>query len=438
MIFTIFQSDKGDCLLLESDDGKLILCDGGLRDSYIEHVAPALGRLRTNGSEIDVAYVSHIDQDHIAGILQYMDDEVAWRVFDHQKATGNNGVPKPKNPRPPKVHALWHNAFHDQVGDNAGKIEAMLAASASILAASQDPHLLEISAEHQNLALSRSEAIRLSRRVGSSQLGIPLNAPAGGKLMMVRKSGQSITLGSLSMFIIGPFKADLENLRDEWNEWLRTNSEEIKRLRDRAERDEGDLGSSVEGLVRGLDITAETFGDRNRVTAPNLASLMFYVEEPRKGGGNKRYLLTGDGHCDDILKGLHHHDKLDQQSNRGIHVDVLKGQHHGSEHNWNEDFCRAVTADNYIFCGNGEHENPDPGVIKLVLDSRIGLPAKRSPNAETSQPFTLWFNSSEAVATDPANGRHMKMIKDLVTAARKRSKNVNFRFLEDNSFRFTV
>ena len=434
---TIFQSDKGDCLLIESDDGKLLLTDGGMKQSFLAHVAPALGRLRAAGREIDVAYVSHIDQDHIAGILQLMDDEAAWRVFDHQQTIGNTSVREPENPRPPKVRALWHNAFHELIGRNSGAIENLLAASSRILAAATNPVLLEISAEHQNLALSKAEAVRLSRRAGPGQLGIPLNTPAAGKLMQVRSSGQFIQLGSLRLFTIGPFAADLRTLRTEWNDWLRQNRETLRKLREQAERDERDLGNALAAFTRRMEIAAETFGDRAAVTAPNLASLMFYVEEPRAGGGKKKYLLTGDGHCNDILKGLRHHQKLDQQNGAGLHVDMLKVQHHGSEHNSDEDFCRAITADHYVFCGNGEHTNPELGVIKLVLNSRVGPAAARSPNAETGNPFTLWFNSSEA-ATAGANRTHMRSIKRLVTRAAATHPAVSFKFLEGDSFRLSI
>jgi hypothetical protein len=438
MKFTIFQSEKGDCLLLESDDDKLILADGGMKASYQEHVAPALGRLRKAGRDLDLIYLSHIDQDHIAGVLQLMNDLVAWRVYDHQSSLGNEHVAKPTVPRPPEVKAIWHNAFHEQVGKNGGKIADMLAASASILMAARTPKLVDIAEDHEELALSQMEAMQLCRRVGAGQLNIPLNPEFEGKLMYARENIAPFQLGELSIHLIGPFEADLEKLRADWNTWLGANQSRVEELRRRAVQDEEDLGNDVTRIMREMEITAEVFGDRTKVTPPNLASLMFYVEEPRQGGAARRYIFTGDGHWKDILKGLSRHGKLDQQSGRGIHVDVLKGQHHGSEHNWHEDFVQAVTADHYIFCGNGEHENPDEGVIRMVLNSRIGPASKRSPNAETNRPFTIWCNCSHSVPGKPDNQRHMKKIENIVRAARQRSNKVRYRFLKSSSFAFSV
>jgi len=103
MQLTAFQSGKGDCLLLaDTGDKTRILVDGGMPDAYSEHVAPALSALRKkNKKDIDLVYVSHIDRDHIGGILRMLDDEVLWRVHEHHVKNGNRTHPVPAVPRPP-------------------------------------------------------------------------------------------------------------------------------------------------------------------------------------------------------------------------------------------------------------------------------------------------------------------------------------------------
>ena len=100
----------------------------------------------------------------------------------------------------------------------------------------------------------------------------------------------------------------------------------------------------------------------------------------------------------------------------GLHVDVLKVQHHGSEHNWHHDFGRRITADHYVFCGNGDDHNPDLTVVGAVLDSRFGSAAKRSSNPETGNRFDLWFNCASSIAK-PAHQAHMKKIERKVRDA---------------------
>ena len=92
----VFQASKGDCLLLTSKDGKRLLVDGGMPDAYREHIAPELGKL---GGAIDLLYVSHIDDDHIGGVLQLLSNELDWRVFDFQKNVAKNAHAKARRCR---------------------------------------------------------------------------------------------------------------------------------------------------------------------------------------------------------------------------------------------------------------------------------------------------------------------------------------------------
>jgi beta-lactamase superfamily II metal-dependent hydrolase len=421
---TVFQSDKGDCLLLTGEDGEHVLVDGGMRASYSTHAGPALARLAQDGDALDLVYVSHIDQDHIAGVLQLMDDLVAWRVHDFQVANGNPGHKPPKAPRPPEVKAIWNNAFHDQVGKNAGEIESLLAASASVLAGSDDEALQQVAESEQNLANSIPEALQLSRRVGSGQLGIPLNAPFGNHLAMVRNGGGAVKVGGLSMFVLGPFEADLKKLRTDWNAWLRANGDAVDAIRRKAKQDEEDLGNEVARIVARVVAEAKVLGDRKKVTPPNLASLMMLVEED-----GRTLLLTGDGHRDDILKGLAHHGVLDAAGR--LHVNVLKVQHHGSENNIDADFCGRVTADHYVFCGNGNDENPDTDVVETLVKTRLDADVR---------PFKLWFNSRSTVPGKAANRGHMKDVEDLVAGlqAAAPSGRVRSFFLDQSSFDVAV
>jgi beta-lactamase superfamily II metal-dependent hydrolase len=408
MKLQVFQSGKGDCLLLTSADGHHMLVDGGMPAAYAEHVAPAMGDLEAAGEHLDLVYVSHIDQDHVGGILRFFDDAVAWRVFDFQTANGNASFPAPERPRPPTVRKVWHNAFAEQIGRNAGAIGNLLAASAAALSAAEEEELTAASVRHADLATSVNEAIRLSRRLDADQLGIPTNPDFGGRLAFVRTDVQTIALGSVRLTVIGPFAADLRTLRKCWNQWLRDNKKALAKIKDDARRDAERLeASELDRVLFPFLEEAKELGQRAFVTAPNLASLMLLAEE-----GGKTVLLTGDGHSDDILKGLRAAGHLTDGA--GLHVNVLKVQHHGSEHNIDDAFCRTITADEYVFCGNGEHENPELDVIRAIVRSRLGTPSERSPNPESGQPFRFWFNSSSAATEQAAAVAHMQALEALV------------------------
>jgi beta-lactamase superfamily II metal-dependent hydrolase len=414
MKLTVFQSEKGDCLLLTSQNARRrILVDGGMRASYQTFVAPALGDLASRGEALDLVYVSHIDQDHIAGVLQLMDDVVAWRVHDFQVNNGNLMHPAPTAPRPPQVKEIWHNAFHEQVGENAAAIGDLLAATAAMLSGSSDEALQMVAAAQRELATSIPEAIKLSRRISADQLNIPLNKRFQEKLAFLRRDAtppRPRRLGSLQILVIGPFEEDLDRLRRQWNTWLTDNQEQLAKIQKQAQRDAERLGMDDIGTLLALRIAqAQALGDRTRVTPPNLASLMLLVME-----GGKTVLLPGDGHAADMLQGLNYHGKLDADGR--IHVNVLKVQHHGSEHNIDEVFVAKVTADHYVFCGNGEHENPDLRVVEALIDARLGNVACRANHPQASGPFTLWFNSSASASRQAAAQQHMRQVQHLVEA----------------------
>jgi beta-lactamase superfamily II metal-dependent hydrolase len=425
---TVFQSGKGDCLLVTGAGGERVLVDGGMAGAYSDHVAPALGALRAQDIALDLVYVSHIDQDHISGVLRMLDDAVAWRVHEFQVAHGNPTHKAPRSPRPPEVKAIWNNAFHDQVDkNNADRIEDMLAASAAVLSGTEDAKLMKTALRHQGLANSIPEALQVSRRIAAGQLGIPLNAPFGKKLAMVRPNdpAQAVAIGGLKVRVLAPFEEDLDELRKEWNAWLEKNEAVVETIRRKAGDDEDLLGNEVVRLIARLTAEAKVLGNRDEVTAPNLASLMLLVEE-----GNKKVLLTGDGHRDEVVKGLKHHGKLSAQGK--LHVDVLKVQHHGAAANIDEAFCKAITADHYVFCGNGNDENPEPEVIEKLVKARRA--------AKPSRPFKLWFNSSSAVATPQPNKAHMKKVETLVASlvADAPQNRVQSFFLSQSSFELPV
>jgi beta-lactamase superfamily II metal-dependent hydrolase len=418
MRLTAFQSDKGDCLLLTNTAGtKHILVDGGVSGSYSAHVAAAMGKLGAAKTALDVVYISHIDQDHIGGVLQMLDDEAAWRVHEFQKKSKNKTSKPPAVPRPPKVGEIWHNAFHEQLKKNAGAIEDALAAVAPILAGSDLPAIRSEALKQSELVNSIGEAIRVSRRISPKQLNIPLNPRSDGKLMMLRKNQQPIKVGDLRLTIIGPTAAHLEELQAEWNTWLRSakGKEQLKKLQDAARRDEERLGAAeFDGLLASLHLEAESFGDPKEVTAPNLASLTLLVED-----GTTSVLLTGDARGDQIVDGL----KAAGRLNGGtIEVDVLKVPHHGSENNIDSDFVEAVLARDYVFCGNGFSNNPNIDVIGMMFRRRLAA----SPKA-----FRFLFNSSKAVSAHPD---HMAKVETLVKKLAKTGKGpFTFEFLTKGS-----
>ena len=183
----------------------------------------------------------------------------------------------------------------------------------------------------------------------------------------------------------------------------------------------------VSGFLRKFQVTlmqAIRYVTRPVQVSKGIIPLMLLVEE-----GKKSVLLTGDGHADDILDGLKHHGRLD--SDHRVHVDVLKVQHHGSEHNMTEEFAERVSADQYVFCGNGKHENPDLRVVELLCQRRL--------ERNDGKSFKLWFNSSAAAAPSGTPRQHMRELETLVAKLQGNAGGlIKARFLDAPSFALRV
>ena len=445
MKLTVFPSEKGDCLLLTSKDGHHMLVDGGMSRSYRRYVAPRLEALGSAGQKLDVVYVSHTDQDHISGILRLAEDAFLWKVFathlgatpDDGRSDAPDGFRRPRDrARPPAIDKFWYNSFSAALPGEKVEFGTTLVRVAMALAASGLDDMREAALATRELVTSVGEAIQLNNRLNTRQLGYPVNPEFGGGLMEIKADGDDILaplpVGSMRLFLIGPFREDLENFARDWEKWIEAHAEAARRIEEERKDDDRELlANEFERLQRSLAALATRLGDRGKVTTPNLASLMFLVEER-----GRTILLTGDGHGKDILRGLERHKKL--KADGGMHVDVLKVQHHGSEHNLDEEFCRRVTANHYVFCANGEHENPDLRVLEAIVDSRIGPAHSRSKNPQVDNRFRFWFNSSstfEDQLNDESKGHMAQIEADIASYISQSGGRMQASFITDPRWR---
>jgi beta-lactamase superfamily II metal-dependent hydrolase len=429
MRLKIYQSDKGDCMLLEDAKGQhRVLCDGGMQTSMKEWVRHDLGKYRDANKEIDFVYISHIDSDHISGVLQLLMDEMEWRI---EKIQTDNGTPPKKKldpaktPRPPQINGILHNSFRLQLGNDTQEIEELLATAAPSLLATTDPALVALGEKARDIASSIPEAVKVTR-FSTDVLDIPINDPKRtkkpGKLLLAGAGTDEFKVGTLKFTLIGPTKASLEKLQDDWKRWLRDEKDSVTKLRaELKKRIEVFSNTTTSGTPFDLGFA---FSKYKNVTIPNVASLMYLVEE-KVGNATKTLLLTGDGHPDQILEGLERIGRLKKKG--GIHLDVLKVQHHGSSHNVSDEFVRRVSADHYIIQANGDSGNPDDESLERLFDSRFGTNKDRKAiAAPANQSVHWWFSTtSKHVPVGARRDRFAvveKLVKGYVKKANKRLK----------------
>jgi hypothetical protein len=340
----VLRAAKGDCLLLhygtETDPG-LALIDGGHRDVYEPFLRPRLEGLRTerglsedDALPVDLLMLSHIDQDHVLGLLELTRE--LRRARDQQE------------PELVEFFDLWHNAFDDLIDNDAkeliGAVEQTFGpASASGNLPSDalaELEASEIPAVKDTVKVIASITEGRELRQNTEFLGVERNVEVGGKLIAADGDSSPLDMGrGMTFTVVGPMLPDLRELQEEHRTFLEKNPEIV------------DAATAA---------VIAKYADRSK---PNLSSLVVLAEVE-----GKKMLLTGDARGDKILKGLELVGLVDEGGS--IHVDVLKCPHHGSARNVELDFFERITADHYVFSGNGEEGNPDRATLELLATAR--------------------------------------------------------------------
>jgi hypothetical protein len=328
MIFSLeaLQAFNGDCLLLHggtADDPKLVLIDGGPTRCWGQSLKPRLDQLREERApgggplHIDLAMVSHIDDDHIGGMVAFTESLVS-------QATG----------RPVEVATLWHNSFDDIIGNIDAEMRA--AALTALADPVGDPKADEIRDATRAVLATVPDGRTL--REDATTLGWNINTPFGTFVALPQEGARTIKLGPMNLTVVCPHATELETLDKAWEAYLK---KEQKRRAGAA--------------PTAVDVAADT-------SPYNLSSIVVVAECQ-----GKRMLLTGDGLSANILKGL---DQAGLLTDGKAHFDIFKLPHHGSERNTTQAFFDAITADHYVISANGHDGNPDFNTLQKIADSR--------------------------------------------------------------------
>jgi hypothetical protein len=332
MIFSldVLHARKGDCFMVHygsKNDPALALIDGGPGHVYEPHLKPRLTQIRKgrglgndDSLSVDLLMVSHVDDDHINGILELMNELVVAKDA--------------KKPLPLKIRSVWHNTFDDILGSSPGELQAAVTSSFGAAALGGEPDTEGLEPAAAMVLAGVEQGFRL--RDDARKLKLRINPEFDGHLVMATESGKSIDMGKgLTLTVAGPMKADLVALQKEHDAWLKKAKEERK--------------------------TKAALAAFTDTSIPNLSSIVVLAE-----AGTRRLLLTGDARGDKILEGLELAGVL--KPGGTLHVEILKMPHHGSDRNMDRLFFQRVTADHYVFSGNGEHGNPERETLQMLLD----------------------------------------------------------------------
>ena len=331
MIFTLeaLQAKHGDSLLLhygKPNAPKLIVIDGGPGGVFKSSLLPRLTALKETRSPdaplvIRMLMVSHLDDDHVNGVLAFL----------------NNLVEKQDNDEelPFNILTLWHNSFDDILGNESEEMLKALSAAVSKDGVVSAGVPLSLPGGAIIASVPQGREVRNNAKL----LSLSLNDPFGTLVACPVKAKKTVTIGDgLKFTVLGPVKERIEELQIEWNAVLEKKG----------------LATDKDGQA-----LAAAYLDES---VYNLSSIVVLAE-----AGKKTMLLTGDARGDDVLKALKSSGLL---KSKPLHVDLLKLPHHGSDRNVETDFFRQVTADHYVISADGRHGNPEVSTLQMISEAR--------------------------------------------------------------------
>jgi hypothetical protein len=322
MNLNVLQAAYGDCMILKSGSQSKssqtnsyhFLIDGGPASTYNASLRGELQKIRENGGRVDLLIVSHVDNDHINGLLKLMQD------LSLQKASNKRWTIE--------IDALWYNAFSRTIGEHIeGRLRNLLRNTQTVF-------------KTRSRSLMTVRGIREGHDLYqyAHDLAIEINPQFNNDIIVVNDKVRELKFGNLKFFVIGPTRKNLEDLRKQWLDWLDKHEKALKTRADYR-----------------LAIQADK-------SIPNLSSIMFLAKED-----NNTILFTGDGLGEHVIYGLKQSKLLG--SSRSVHVNILKLPHHGSDRNITQDFFTSVTADKYLISANGRDDNPSFLTLSWIAET---------------------------------------------------------------------
>jgi beta-lactamase superfamily II metal-dependent hydrolase len=348
--FDLLKAHQGDCYLLHcgtKEKPGLVMIDGGPKQVFRPYLIDRLGKIRIarNITEkqmlmVDLLMVSHVDGDHIQGILDLTKEEIMAK---------DAGEPRLLN-----VLNFWHNSFEALIEHETGDLTASMKKQFGEAAVSgaeelsdaakakveeeceEDP---EVIASSLKVLASIEQGFRLGK--DAEKLDFPCNLEFDRKPIVARKNSQALPIApGLKFTVVGPMDSEVKALRKKHLKWL---------------EDQRKAGKPVpQALAAYID-----------KSVPNLSSIVVLAEVD-----DKRMLLTGDARGDKIIEGLQLTGRLGPGKASTMQVDLLKVPHHGSANNLAQDFFGRIIAKHYVFSGNGDYGNPERETLEMLWKAR--------------------------------------------------------------------
>ncbi len=301
-------ASNGDAIFINCDNTQHILIDGGFAQTYEDSLKERLKKLNETSRKLDLVVITHVDSDHIRGVLKIFSDNYNSLI---KKVWFNSG-------------SILSSYFQDTKNNN-DKIDII-------------PKLTDFQ------IVSIKEGIKLEDILSKSHLAneTPI------------KALDIVNLENLTFKVLSPNSENLKKLNDKWNDILK---EELskKPFYEIAARS-NDYNQKIEDLVLN-----EFAPDKAVQNGSSIAFILEYQDF--------KFLFLADAFVETIITSLKHYG---YSKTNPLKVEFVKLSHHGSKNNTNEELLELIDTDTYIISTNGNsHNHPNQEALSRIIMHRI-------------------------------------------------------------------
>ena len=334
-----YPAKNGDAFLVKATtDPFAMLVDGGYADTFRRYIKPDLEDLAASGYNLDLVVATHVDADHISGLLS----------FFRQNGTAQSPFIIP-------VHEVLHNSLRSLMAPSKREVTRR----------ADDINLLR---EIRSRGHPQPNAANISDQEISARQGNSLaNLLRDGNYRWNTDTGTTpvggaghvdLHLPQAKIRILGPNQARLDALKKWWISEIRGMGF-VGSLEDLDDIFEflctQEVPTPNAQLLSSSDADLEAaYCPDNSIT--NGSSICFAAEIE-----GKRLLFLGDSWAEDTVTALN--------SQGPSLFDAIKIAHHGSARNTSLDLLELVDSSHFFVSTNGDgHNHPDFPVLKAIVD----------------------------------------------------------------------
>lgn len=382
----MYPAGNGDAFLI-SAAGSNVLVDAGYAQTFDDYISRDLLDLSHRGERLDLVIASHIDADHISGLIRFF------------SLNGSSALPQLA-----AIGDVWHNSLRSLSARNWAEISP-----------SDRDILNAIRQRGHPSPVTRlgADAAEISARQGNSLASL---IHKGGYKWNLDDGTTSITMDCTKMLhlpggsvrVIGPRQERLNGLLKWWKRRLRqmgyTGPVGPGEVIDDAfefmceHALETTASSPVPLSAGGRKLLNEVYETDTSIT--NGSSIAAIVEL-----GGARVLMLADAWAEDMVYAL----RMLQSQGCSMIFDAIKVSHHGSLRNTSPELLELIDAPIYIVSSNGTgHGHPDFEVLAAIVDRaaefsrtlylNYATPASkllREQQSQSKTPFTVHENVTD-------------------------------------------